>query len=58
MPAAPRSTRAHAKEVWRQRAMLTPKQGRDATYATDAYDADRKGQAWRDEPVVTSGVAA
>ena len=34
--AAPRSARAHAEEVQRRRAMLTPEQRREAAYASDS----------------------
>ncbi|KAE8797522.1 hypothetical protein D1007_27288 [Hordeum vulgare] len=35
IPAVSRSARAHAKELRRRRALLTPEQRRDPTYATD-----------------------
>ena len=36
MPAAPRTARAHAEEVRRRRALLTPEQRRDPAYTTDS----------------------
>ena len=36
MPAAPWPARAHAEEVRRWRALLTPEQCREAAYATDS----------------------